>query len=624
MALTAIAGFVGPRLGDYGPESRCAAATRGLRTFGAVCTSRELEDASFGSAGPPTGGNGSLAVADGAGLLVALDGRIDNLGEVQRSIGIEGSASASVTLARAWLNYRDELLDRLVGEYAIAIYDSRKRELWLARDPSGYRPLHYAGLGGGVGFATMPSGILAMDRRSPDLTRLALYACGGPLKSEDSFWESIFQVPSGSVICFQYGNAERSRDLLAFPDKADLDWPELAEGLRKRIDTAVDRSIASAGPLVGGHLSSGFDSSAIVAVAASRLRPDQRLIAFTAAPAEGARLLIPRGRNGDESALACQTARMAGVEHVIIRSRARLLPSIRGLAHYFERPAPAQFSFPWWREISDSLAQRGARVVLTAGQGNATISYGGLGALGEYLRRGQLLSWYQEARQVRRNEPVRRRGVLFNSSEFLLPDGISSWLLDKANGINLASHNFVRTEWNSAARALASGRREELPPRLALIRGFDAGMRNRGMYALTGIEERDPTIDRELMDFAFSMPPEAHLRAGRYKPLLREILKEQVPAAVLNNRLRGASGADWYELINPQDCRDAIDEMRQSPSASELFDLPEIERAVDNWPEFDPAQAAKLGGFGRRISRALSIGLFLAETDRYPLGRART
>ena len=217
---------------------------------------------------------------------------------------------------------------------------------------------------------------------------------------------------------------------------------------------------------------------------------------------------------------------------------------------------------------------------------------------------------------------MRWRGILFNSLHPLVPDFVGNPLLRAANGIPQSPPCHVRPEWRQAADGGDPHPSGYLESRLAMIRGFDAGTRKRGMLALTGVEERDPTADRELMEFALSLPPDAHLRNGRIKPLVRDALADRVPAAVLANRLRGASGADWYERIDAADCRDAMDDIRASSSASG------IARSGRPRPR-DRRLAGIRSGSGRAARRLrpehrrarLSTGLFLAETDRYPLGR---
>lgn len=621
MTLATIAGFVGD--GAAGARATCGEIIGGLADFGKCPSYRTSNRAAFGA----IGASNSLertALFGNDRLLVAIDGRIDNAPELKRDLSLDQYLPPAELFACAWSKWGDDAPRRLIGEFAAAVFDVSTRRLWLARDPSGYRPLFYREGAQGVAFATMASGLAAVKDCVPDFARFATYVDGDPFEGGWAFWKDIAQVPPGSLLCFDRGarTEQRLLDRGAIAVRAPH-WSELVEELRERLDRAVERNLAGCGPVVGAHLSSGLDSSAVVSSAAFQLEPGQQLFALTAAPAEDSRILVPRGRFADESSLAAQSAAMAGANHCVVRDSSPLFEAVRGTAHLLQQPAPSQFSFPWLLELDRSLIEAGGRVMLTGAFGNLTLSYGGLPALGTYLERGRPVDWLREAMLVSRREDVRVRGIVYNSLERWLPRRLSDRLWRAGVGLPSQSRSFVRPEWRFCSGGQLPSHEGELAGRLTAIRNSDPGNAKRGMLALTGVESRDPLADRELIEFCLSLPPEAHLRGGRIKALLREALAGRVPGEVLDNRRRGVSGTDWYDRLGPADCRAALEEVRASNSADELLDLAALDRAIDHWPAFAPDRAAELGEFGWRIGRALTTGLFLAEIDRYPLGIAR-
>lgn len=620
MPLITIAGIVGDVRGND-LQLLCGDALGGLRLFGSGPRIERVPGGAFGSLAPVDDRGRADSLFRDERRLVAVDGSLENEADIGRALSIDPTSTAGLVTA-AWDKWGERCVERFVGEFAIALFDLVDRRFWLARDPSGYRPLFYAQVRDGFAFASMPSGLLSILDTGPDLARLAGYIEGAHFESGWTFWDRVHQVPSGSLLELPSGTC-RSLLPAAIDARSAAEWDDLVAEMRARLDAAVTRSLAGAGSRLGGQLSSGLDSSAVVATAARSLGSGQSLLALTAAPATAARLLVPRGRFADEAPLAAETARQCGVEHVVFRDRERLLPAIRGSSPYFQQPAPAQFSFPWWRAMNQWLHERGGRVMLTAGMGNGTLSHGGIAALSRYLQQGNIVGWLREIRAARARRESRLRGLAYNSFEPWIPLGAADRLWRASQGLASAPPSFVRSEWRMDVHAADRTRQSYAQTRLAMIRNFDAGTRKRGMHALTGIEERDPLADRELMGFALSLPPEAHLKDGRAKPLVRDALADRVPASILTASLRGVSGADWYDRIDPKDCREAMDDIRASPSASEILDLRALDRAIDNWPAFDPRDANSLSEFGARIARALSTGLFLAEIDRYPLGKPR-
>lgn len=617
MTLLSIAGFVT----DHGAEAeaRCRTALVALDLFGSSPVISSADLAAFGAVRPSVHRQIDHKPRQNGRYLCVSDARLDNARELRRHLGLCDSASSSAIILEAFSLWQRDCVHHLLGDYAFAIFDRQTRYLHLARDPAGYRSLFYFREAGIRGFASAPSALLAVRPGRANLRNLALYLEQVARPIDESCWEGVANVPPGSIVEL---SAERTCARPFFSSPAmdqSPDWKTLVEEMRHRLDRAVARNLADAGRRVASQLSSGLDSSAVTATAARTLGHDGHLLALTSAPAGGARLLVPRGRFADEAELAGQTAGSLGIEHIVVRERHRYLPSLRGLAPYFQQPAPAQYSFPWWRRMIEIARERGSSVLLVGGQGNAGLSYGGLHALPRYLRAGRIGRWAHEFYAVKREEDVRWRGLLFNSVAPLLSPKIAGLALRASAGNFAPRPHFLREEWRSIG-SNPTPNVDYMQTRLAMIRGCDAAMRTRGFFGLSGVEERDPTGDRELLEFTLSLPPEAHLAHGRIKPLIRDALADRIPQVVLGNRARGLCGADWYDQIDEADSRDALDEIRCSPTASELLDVEKLAAAIANWPAFDSRRAGALGDFGQSIGRALSTGLFLAETDRYPLG----
>ena len=119
-----------------------------------------------------------LTGAAGRYTLVA-NLRLDNRDELMRDLQIPPERActlpdASILLA-AWERWREACFDRLVGDYAFALWDSGENRLVLARDALGQRPLHYHRGKNFLAFASMPKGLHASAEipRAPDEERIA-------------------------------------------------------------------------------------------------------------------------------------------------------------------------------------------------------------------------------------------------------------------------------------------------------------------------------------------------------------------------------------------------------------------------------------------------------------------
>jgi asparagine synthase (glutamine-hydrolysing) len=591
------------------------------RPYGGDPAIADLGWAALGAAGR------SATLFTGSRFAVAASARLTNRDELARQLGrrpAPGDSDAQL-IHDCWEKLGEDCAARLLGSFAFVVADLESRSLHLVRDLTGSRPLCFATRDSSIGVSSMPSGLAAARTLEPDLDLLAARLRGQPWPEGATPWKGVRAVPPASILNL----AGAQKRLVRHFDPAGVTTlrrphRELVATMRETIDEAVAREIDGSSPIVACHLSSGLDSSAVATSAARLLRGERPLVAFTSAPMAGAPLNLPhRSRIGDESHLAALTARMAGAEHIVVRDGGRIVESMRGVSRYIQDSAPNPLNFGWWTEIAKQARERGAGSLLIGFAGNATISFGGIRGLAWYLGERRVSRWAREALAVRRHGEARWRGILYASLEPWLPARAESVLRNAAFAErDFATACFARPELDKAPRpATRYAGGDSRLARFELLSGNDQGLRNLGLQAVTGVEERDPTADRRLVEFCMALPPEALLCEGRSKPVLRDSLAGRVPDTVLAATSRGFQGADWYGRMDQAEARTMFEEVSASRLAGELLDLGRIRRAIESWPSFGDTSPGELFGFGRHLTNALADGLFLAEFERYPPGR---
>ena len=144
-------------------------------------------------------------------------------------------------------------------------------------------------------------------------------------------------------------------------------------------------------------------------------------------------------------------------------------------------------------------------------------------------------------------------------------------------------------EWKRhAARRHATDGWDWRPPidsrerRWRLLRMADPGTFRKMALARWRIEERDPTSDRRLVEFTFSLPVEALLKDGVDRPALRAALAGRVADEVLATRLRGFQSADWHRLVDPARINRFID---ARGTAGGVVDVAALRKIVAAWPQ---------------------------------------
>jgi len=208
---------------------------------------------------------------------------------------------------------------KLVGMFAFALWDARKKTLILVRDRLGIKPLHYTQIGNKLLFASEIKSLLECEEvaRNPNFKAIDGYLTFRYVPASETFFKGIYELPAGHMIKFNQGNLSLERYWKPFfhPEDNRSNWPFLFD---KHLQAAVTSTMVSDVP-VGVFLSGGLDSSAILAYAC-RVN-SQKIHTFT----------IGLGGRQDELQQARAVARYYNTEHheTILEPRdIELLPKI--------------------------------------------------------------------------------------------------------------------------------------------------------------------------------------------------------------------------------------------------------------------------------------------------------
>jgi asparagine synthase (glutamine-hydrolysing) len=631
--VTAIAGFW-----SFGAEDTAASCERMLRSqaiYGTHGTSvwkggeisigralhRSLPEDSY-DRGPQTGGSG---------LALVADVRLDNRDELVALLGLADARAQpdAAILLRALEQWGEDAVERLNGDFAFALWDPNRRRLTLARDYLGQRPLHYHQGRDLFAFASMAKGLHALPDipYAPDIEIATNFVALMPETGSRTFFAGIHKVEAGQIVTVTPEGVTSRKywrpNLEPLTLKNDQEY---AEALRAQLDRAVRVRLRGAENRVASTLSGGLDSSAVTATAARLVDSNAKVIAFTSVPREDYELPSLRGSFGDERAHAAAVAALYdNIEHVLVPAGG-LNPLTQLDRNFFlnERPVLNICNQSWYHAILDGARQRGCPVLLIGSLGNMSFSYQGMDLLTQLLARGRLIRFSREALALRRNG-TRLGTIASQSLGPYLPERL--WTLIgriRGRGRSLTDYSAIRPDIVTEVRSRAAERgldtsyrpwRSGVAARLWSIGRVDRGNYNKGVLGGWGIDVRDPTADRELMEFCLRVPSEQYLAKGTQRALARRALADRLPPIVTEERRKGYQAVDWHEGLTAarEELREEVGRIASAGPALEALDAGKMQALIDDWPEGGWHKPEVFQPYRLALLRGVSAGHFIRK-----------
>lgn len=488
-------------------------------------------------------------------VWTVLNGEIFNYIELRAELEALGhrfrTCSDTEVIVHAYEEYGNRFVERLNGQFAIALWDSRRERLLLLRDRVGIRPLFYAHSGGRLLFASEAKAILAVAPEKAVLDEQALaqiFTFWSAVGSRSAF-KDVRSLPPGHLLILENGR-ERLEGYWDWEFPAAGRWSALsleaaAEALRALLVEATHLQLRSDVP-VGAYLSGGLDSSGIAALARQRAGSLQTFsITFDEA-------------EYDEGGFQRRMAAHLGVRHSTLRCTASDIGhAFPELIWHTESPVLRTAPVPLML-LSRHVHEAGFKVVLT-GEGADEV-FGGYdlfkeGKVRRFWARHPDSQWrallFSRLYPYLAHSPVANRSFarLFFGQRLQEVDNpfyahLTRW--STTRGI----FRFLSPEFRSL---LERARPEEelkaqLPARFeawgdlardqyievkTLLEGFLLSSQGDRPSLAHAVEGRLPYLDHRVIEFVNGLSPRLKLRVLREKVLLKAALSDDLPDSIL-------------------------------------------------------------------------------------------
>jgi len=580
------------------------------------------------------GGHQPMQCDEGA-FWITFNGEIFNFIELRDELIKKGhrfsTRSDTEVILRLYREYGPDCVQHMNGQWAFAIWDTKKQKLFLSRDRLGVRPLFYTTAGQSFIFGSELKAVLAHPNVDRDIDVRALgqvFTFWFPL-APCTVFKNILELPPGHSLIVEDGGVNLRRYWqmdFAAADAATLASPKDEERYATDLcDLLLDatRIRLRADVPVGAYLSGGLDSSVITALAQKFV--GSKLCTFSVA-FEDPRL--------DESSFQQEVVRKLDTEHQSIHCSsddiAEVFPDV---IWHAERPilrtAPAPM-FLLSRLVRDS----GFKVVLT-GEGADEF----LGGYDIYKEAKIRAFWATQSDSKRRPLLLKRLYPYLQGLQKQSPAYLQAFFHATPEDVRNPFFSHV-PRWELTRRSevfFAASIREELQRRsfysdlqLLLPDGFSGwGTFSRAQYLESAfllpayllssqgdrvamahsVEGRYPFLDYRIVQFAASLPPQLKMKVLNEKYLLKRVFGDLVPDSVKNRPkqpYRAPDATSFFEPSTGKARRPYVDELLSSESirAQGVFDAGVVQKLVAK------ARAGKASSF---LDNAALVGILSTQ-----------
>jgi len=498
-----------------------------------------------------TGGDQPIQTDDG-GATIVFNGEIYNYREIRAELESKGhrfhTRTDTETILHAFLEWDVACFSRLRGMFAVALWTEAAKRLVLARDRMGIKPLYFARRGEDIFFGSELKAILAhpeIDRRL-SLSGLDCYLSLNYVPYPWTLVEGIEKLAPGHWLEWRDGEVRSEAYWrLPFGPAERVNLESAKQELDSLLRQSVSEHLLSDVPL-GVWLSGGIDSSTILHYAAQASSSKLKTLSISFA-----------GRSFDETPYIREVVSRYGTDHeqFDLNPEENLVGAIEEFAYYSDEPTADAGALPVW--FLSKLSKTKVTVTLS-GEGGDELFGGYLTYRANHLAnlaRRAPSGLTRLALQALRAWPVSDEKISF---EYKLKRFLEGSLMPPAEAHVYWNGTFSAAQKKSLLRialpAALDGMLRDLPEKLRVdelcaYMWFDQKyyltddilMKVDRMSMAHAVEARPPLLDHRLVEFAASLPASFKVQGSRQKVILKELMKDKLPASILT---RGKTGLD--------------------------------------------------------------------------------
>lgn len=510
--------------------------------------------------------------------VIVFNGEIYNFAELKSILKKSGhkfkNKSDTEVIIHGYEEWGNNVVKHLRGMFAFAIWDKDKKELFMARDGFGIKPLYYTKMGNTFAFASEIKAFLDMPDLKKELNKeiISSYLCFNSTPTEETFFKGVYRLQPGYSLTYKNGNIVKNQyfKLEFAPNNDDLDTS--VKKIRKAMKNSVEYHKIS-DVEVGSFLSSGIDSSYIVSLA----KPDKTYTVGYDNP------------KYDEIEYAKKLTKELGISNTSKKiTKEEYMAALPNIVYHMDEPLADPSSIALY--FVAKIASRDVKVVFS-GEG-ADELFGGYLSYREEIDN----SWYMKIpypiRHIASNiasllPDVRGLNFIYRRGQKLedyhiglgrvFRDKEAQNIVNYSNQIN--TKDILKPLYSEYSGNTNLAKRQAVDYYYWLVNDFlHAVDRNTMMF---GLEARTPFLDKEVYEVARHLPDNLKINKETTKPALREASREVIPNGAYKKKKLGFP-VPLREWMRDDDLYQEIKEKFNTPYAKEIFNQKKILKLLED------------------------------------------
>lgn len=497
--------------------------------------------------------DGKQPIYDESGRYgVVFNGEIYNYRELREQLISRGHTlktnSDTEVIVHLYEEFGVECLEHLRGMFAIAIWDHRTRELFVARDRIGIKPLYHCEVDGSLLFASEIKALLQHPQLSGSIDRRALsdFLSLKYVPAPRTLFAGVSSLPPGHYFIVRDGRMETHKywDVSFAKPASPRSEEECLEELESILRESVRLRLRSDVPF-GAFLSGGVDSSIIVALMADELNEPVKTFSVGFAGSDGS-------DGSDELPFAKIVADQFGCDHHTLElSSEDFIEHAEQVLWHLDQPIADQATIA--THMVAKLARRHVKMVLT-GEGGDELFAGYARYEGEqFSPMMQLMPGFmgRGVRGLASRLPGMRRGKVAINALTIKDEAtrfanwfpmfssdakaalLDDWSEEDSGGTKLAFDRVLRaTDANEPLDRMLHCDMKNWLVDFLLLRGDKLTMAN-------SLEARVPLLDHKLVEFASQLPAKYKLNGRTRKYLLKKFGSKLLPDSIIHRKKQG-------------------------------------------------------------------------------------